>query len=71
MRWLCLLLMTEGVKRLDQQYHVYSIHSKRSDYHAEEITDENDASPSVLNASLTDAEYPGASCDIPGSPQVQ
>jgi len=71
MRWLCLLLMTEDVKGLDQQHHMYSIHSKANNCHAEEIIEEKNTSLSMLNAGRTDEENPGASYNIPRGSQVQ
>jgi hypothetical protein len=71
MCWLRLLLMTEDVERSNQQCHVYSIHSSESDKHAKGIIDKNDISLRVLTASPADEKTPGASCNIPGSLQVQ
>lgn len=63
--------MTEDVKGSDQQRHMDSIHSNARNCHANEVVDEKNVSLSVLNASQADEDNRDASCNIPGSPQIQ
>jgi hypothetical protein len=53
---------------------MYNIHNRDTYSPADGIIVVNEislTSSAVLNASPADEEYPGASCKIPGSPQVQ